>query len=339
MLKLILLIAGIAFSATIAGVMLVGALEPVPEVELAPIVAQAEPPILGMNVHEMKGSAYELLEEMGISHARNTIYLPLWDSNPAYRAGKAAQAKEARDRGIETMFVIHNAWGDVFSVEGTRERQRVREEALRSMREIAREIPEAEALQLWNEVDVWVQAPFGTADGEDAFDVGRNYGQWFIEAYRSLKAINPDLLLVTSGTADHSSGRWEGFLEGMVSTPGFRADAVSIHAYGTWPRVREMALRARLIIDPTGIPLWITEGGTSTTGDDWSPQQHASAWRSVIEGNNRERIASRFYPYCLETDPRYPAHGLFNVDGSERPIVDYLRSTRPARIEARRGPA
>ncbi len=333
MFKSIFMIAGLGIPVAVAGAIMTRESEPAPDV--APAVAQAETPVLGMNVHELKPSAYQLLREMGISHVRNTIYLPLWNENSSYRAGKAAQAKQALELGIETMFVVHNAWGDVFSTEGTAERERVKREALRSMMEIAREIPEAEALQLWNEVDVWVQAPFGSANGDEAFDVGRDYGEWFIGAYESLKAINPDLLVVTSGTADHASGRWEGFLEGMVSTPGFRADAVSIHAYGSWPRVRDMALRAREIIDPSGIPLWITEGGTSATGYDWSPQQHANAWRSVIEGNNREKIAARFYPYCLETDPRYPAHGLFNPDGTERPILDYLRTTGPARIKAR----
>lgn len=337
MLKAILLISAVAVPAAVASVF-VTADDDVQEVTLTPAVEQVDEPILGMNVHELKPSAFNLLGELGISHLRNTIYLPLWENNSSYRTTKRIGVQQARAQGIKTLLVVHNAWGDVFEVEGTAERARVKREALESMIDVAREIPEAEAIQLWNEVDVWVQAPFGSADGDDAYEVGRDYGEWFIEAYEALKAVDPDLLVVTSGTADHASGRWEGFLEGMVSTPGFRADAVSIHAYGRWPRVREMVIRARKIIDPTGIPLWITEGGTSATGDDWSPQAHASAWRSVIEGNNHERIAARFYPYCLETDPRYPSHGLFNVDGTPRPIVDYLRSTSSARISASRDP-
>jgi hypothetical protein len=34
----------------------------------------------------------------------------------------------------------------------------------------------------------------------------------------------------------------------------------------------------------------------------------------------------RVYPYCVQTDPNDPWYGVWNVDGTERPVLGWLRS-------------
>jgi len=283
--------------------------------------AQAAP-ILGINSHHLLDADLALIRELGINHIRSTLYTPLWTDNPGYRAAAIEHTARTAGAGMELMYVVHNAYGDVFRMGNDPGAAR---DLAGVMADMVASLPRVEAWQLWNEQDVWVQAPFGAGaiPRASAARVGEIYGRWWAEAYARLKGINPEARIVTGAPADHADERWEGFLRGFADSRA-EADAIGIHVYGSWSRARARLLAAREIAG-AGQPLWLTECG-APPGPDWSQSSQFEAWRSVIEGNGRERIADRVYPYALQTDPNDPWFGVTNVDGSPRPVLDWLRS-------------
>jgi hypothetical protein len=219
------------------------------------------------------------------------------------------------------LYVVHNANGKVFRSADDPAAARGFTAILETMFD---QLPEVESWQLWNEMDVWYQAPFGAGHNppRSAFVTGVNYGKWWKDAYTRLKNRRPETILVTGGVADHVSERAWDFLHGFTSL-GIQADALGLHAYGRWDRGRARYLKARQIVGER-IPIWLTEF-SGKPSSRWTPAYQAEAVRSVIEGNERARLFARVYPYCLETDPNDPWYGLHNVDGSERPLLNWLR--------------
>jgi hypothetical protein len=284
----------------------------------APIVT----PILGINSHLLLDDDLRLIRELGITHVRNTVFTQLWTDHPGYAAAMQENAARTADYGLQLLLVVHNAYGRVFRMGHD---QAAGRRYIGIMSDIVRRMPTVEAWQLWNEQDVWVQAPFGAGSipPQNERRVGENYARWWREAYTTLKQVNPAALLVTGGPADHPANRWRSFLRGMVES-GVEADAIALHAYGAWDRVRPRLLEARQLVGDRP-PLWLTECGALPDAQ-WTPEYHAEAWRSVIQGNERERLAERVYLYALQTDPNDPWHGVFNLDGTPRPVLHWLRA-------------
>src|SRR5690606_17227810 len=137
----------------------------------------------------------------------------------------------------------HNTRGEVFHSRVGRDLQ---ERMARFAAWTAR-LPACEAVQLWNEQDVWVQAPFGTGVGLGARECGRNYAAQLRLAYPRIKNANPRALVVSGGTADHPDDRWRGFLRGMMEEAP-PVDAVAVHAYGPWSRARGIVAEAARIV-------------------------------------------------------------------------------------------
>jgi hypothetical protein len=81
--------------------------------------------------------------------------------------------------------------------------------------------------------------------------------------------------------------------------------------------VREMLTEARRTI--SWLPLRLTETGSS------DPAQQLACWRGTIEGKAAEKLAARVDPYCLQTDPNHPEHGLREPVGTERPTLTWLK--------------
>lgn len=281
-------------------------------------------PILGINSHLLRDEDLRLLRKLGIRHLRSTLYEPLWRENASYPITMRETAARCADQGMSLLYVVHNAWGEV--VHRGHDQQELRRFTA-SLLDMVRTMPKVEAWQLWNEQDVWVQAPFGAGMTEryTPEQVGVNYARWWADVAPRIRDLRPEALLVTGANAYHAAGRWRGFFRGMVET-GIDADAIGVHAYGEWEESRRLVAEARQIVAGAA-PLWLTETGAQP-GGHWSPEYHARAWRSIVEGNEQERLAERLYFYALETDPNDPWHGVREPDGSERPVLRWLRERR-----------
>lgn len=279
-------------------------------------------PILGINSHLLLEDDLRLARELGFTHIRSTLLTPLWRDHPTYPISAVENTERTIGYGFGLMYVVHNAYGPVFR---SGEDSTVAASFTSTVEEMMTRMPAVEAWQLWNEQDVWVQAPFGsgTRPPRSAERVGANYGNWWVETYQRIKAAHPGALLVTGAPADHEADRWRPFLRGMLRT-GMTADALAIHVYGDWERLRSRLGEVRQMVGST-VPIWVTECG-APPGDSWSPERQARVWESIIEGNERERLADRIYPYALQTDPNDPWYGVRNVDGTDRPVVAVLRA-------------
>jgi hypothetical protein len=279
-------------------------------------------PVVGLNSHLLTPEAVAQLRDLGVRHVRTTLLWPLW-SHPSYPVSFAENIDRAHRAGLRLLIVVHNWPGDspVFS-------SPVSERTWRRFGQFvaarAAQFPQVEAWQLWNEQDLWVQAPFGASDRRPMVERGRHYARHLEIAYPLIKRANSRTLVVSGGTADHPRS---GFLTGMVeSRPP--VDAIGIHAYGAWPEARERIEAARSIVAGHA-PLWVTEAGQDHAHD----AAHLAAWRSVIEGNARERLAARIYPYALMATGGEEGHGLLRPQGGTpratyRWLREYLRRTR-----------
>jgi hypothetical protein len=279
-------------------------------------------PIVAINSHLLLDEDLRLMRELGFTHTRSTLITQLWTDHPTYAISVRENTQRTQDYGIALLYVVHNVYGEVFNLRNDPAEAR---RFTGIVGDMMRTLPTVESWQLWNEVDMWVQAPFGSGNTPrlSAERVGENYGRWWQEAYSILKQIRPDALLVTAGTADHSDGRWRTFLRSMLET-GLVADGIAVHAYGPWERSRPMIAETHSLVAGRA-PIWVTECG-AMPGAHWTPDYHAEAWRSTVEGNERERLAERLYLYALQTDPNDPWHGVRNVDGSPRPTMQWLRA-------------
>ncbi len=278
-------------------------------------------PALGINSHLLLEDDLRLVRDLGFTHVRSTLYTPRWTEDPTYIVAARENAARVVASGLRLLYVVHNARDEVFRMGN--DPRAARRFAI-TVAEMVRAMPGVEAWQLWNEQDVWVQAPFGAGaiPRRRAARVGENYGRWWSESYPALKEINPAALFVTGAAADAPGDRWREFHRGF-SQSGAAADAIGVHAYGPWDRVSDRLHEVRAVVGPD-TPLWLTECG-GIPGDAWTPAHQAEAWRTTIEGNEREALADRVYPYCLETDPNDPWYGIRDINGSDRPVLEWLR--------------
>ncbi len=278
-------------------------------------------PTLGINSHLLREEDLRLIRDLGFTHVRSTLYTPRWTEDPSYAASARENTARTVANGLGLLYVVHNGRDEVFRMGND---PRAARRFATTVAEMLRALPAAESWQLWNEPDVWVQAPFGAGaiPRHRAERVGESYGRWWSETYPALKEINPSITLVTGAAADAPGDRWRAFHRGFAQS-GAVADAIGVHAYGPWSRVNER-LRSVRSLPGADTPLWLTECG-GLPGAGWTPHDQMEAWRGAIEGNERERLVERIYPYCLETDPNDPWYGLRNVDGSDRPVLEWLR--------------
>ena len=143
---------------------------------------------------------------------------------------------------------------------------------------------------------------------------GEHYAEQLSMAYPRIKQANRRAVVVSGGTAEHPSS---GFLAGMMADRP-PCDAVAIHAYGPWEQARERIVTARGIVGDR--PIWVTECGSRT--HEVSESRQLSDWRSTIEGNEREGLAARLYPYALLAELR--GHSMIGPAGP-RPIYGWVR--------------
>lgn len=288
----------------------------------------ADPIMLGITSHLLHDSGLRLVRELGFTHIRSTLISTRWAKETGYARAIRERTARVAGHGLGILYVVHNDNGKAFRLRNDPAEAAAFTEIVEAM---VKELPEVEAWQLWNEMDVWQQAPFGAGANppESALSTGVNYGRWWRHAYPRLKAVRPEAWFVTGATADHTAGRWRDFLRGMVRG-GLEADAITFHVYGDWARARSRAEEVRSIVGESR-PLWMTEF-SAAAGRRWSSDRQAEAVRGMIEGNERERVFNRMYAYCLETDPNDPWYGLHDPDGTERPLLEWLRARQRLRL-------
>jgi Glycosyl hydrolase catalytic core len=276
---------------------------------------------IGVNVNHLTEEVLRQLEDLGARHIRVPAILQSWETSDRHRIDLQNIAQWSAAAGIHVLWYLHN----IPAGHATPASVRSRAEWMRRMTAFAEwmaALEGTEAIQLWNEADQWVQAPFGAAEGIDAEESGRLYSEQLEMATPRIKAVNAEVLVIAAGTADaRGRQRYAGFLRGLIAEAP-PLDAVAVHSYGNWERSRSIVLEARRIAGST--PLWVTEFGNDVERP-FTESHHLSTWRTPILGNREEQLASRMYGYCLQTDPRHPMHGLLNVDGSPRSAYLWLR--------------
>jgi hypothetical protein len=273
-------------------------------------------PLHGINTHLLNPEAITQLRDLGVVHVRHTLYWPLWRDR-GFPQAYAENLERAHAAGLRLTLVVHNWAGG--AVVGAGVDRRMMDEFATFVAARVRQFPQVEAWQLWNEQDLWVQTPFGASSNLPMVQRGRHYAEQLERAYPLIKRANPRALVVTGGTADHPSS---GFLEGMMERRP-PLDAVAIHAYGALPAFRDRVLSARAIVGD-GTPIWVTEAGDdqSQRMDD---RRHLQIWRGVLEGNDRERLAQRIYPYVLLAGDSELGHALVRANRAPRPTYNWLR--------------
>lgn len=294
--------------------------------------ASARDLVLGINAHMLRPEDRRRISELGLRHIRVPGILQLWETDEQYRAVMRDMARAASEDSLQLLWYLHNVPGGYSRPADLRDRSRWMERMSRFAAWTAR-LPATEAIQLWNEQDMWAQMPFGYAQGLAADTAGRLYAEQLEQAYPQIKAAGRHVLVVSGATADHPEGRWRGFLRGMLAEQP-RVDAVAVHAYGPWARSRRIVLDARNLVQGQ-TPVWVTEfGNDQQNGERFSAARHYESITSTVEGAEREGLASRLYLYALQTDPRpeYAQHGLFEphprseVAGAPRAVYAWLRA-------------
>lgn len=285
----------------------------------APLAAaeiQAGRPILGINAHMLTQEYIRHLQALGIRHVRTTVLWPWWrEDASAYRAAWKEVVDRSTDAGLRLLVVAHN-WPSDRPVVASGVNTGMMDRFADFVADQARRFPSVEAWQLWNEQDLWVQAPFGAGRGLPMARRGEHYADQLRLAYPRIKQGNSRAVVVTGGTAEHPSS---GFLAGMMESEP-PCDAIAVHAYGPWGQSKERIAAARNIVGGHA-PIWVTECGSRT--HEISEAGQLADWRSAIEGNDRERLAARLYPYALLSTAW--GHSLIGSNGAPRPAYSWVK--------------
>lgn len=160
---------------------------------------------------------------------------------------------------------------------------------------VAERYPQAAGIEVWNEpnqIHFWKSGP----------DPGR-YAEMLRAVYGAVKAVNPAMPVVGASLSDNPDGRY-----GIPPGPYLRAlygagvkghmDAISFHPYphvpGLMNKTFEQVRSLRRDFGDAETPLWITEVGVTTSGQnsDWpaswlaTPAEQASrlvaAYRKIV---------------------------------------------------------
>jgi hypothetical protein len=285
-------------------------------------------PEVGIGVHQLDHQSVAKVVDVGVRHIRFTLYWSLWE-NETYRGEWERGLARALKAGLDPLIVVHQApSGDLQS------RKLVYRAFARFMGERAAQFPAVRAWQLWNEMDVDFTDVFGAGHSEISLrQRGRFFAEMLALAYPAIKRGNPQALVVTGGIASALDG---GFLDGMYAGKA-RYDVLAIHTYG-FPLVgtfdaRGLTARRIMRAHHDKRPLWNTEFGLASAmiPRDWNLTRaqidtaHLEAWRTSIEGNERERLYDRIYGYVL-AEGKDLGFDLVRLDGSPRPAYRWLKS-------------
>ena len=209
--------------------------------------------------------------------------------------------------------------------------------------EVAARYPESLGLELWNEpndASEWGGPPDGYA-----------YGQLLRAVVPAVKAANPGMPVIAAGLAPHRGSNeagidYETFLRQAYETGGPQlADAIGAHPYAlTTPRkdylakVRAALFRYLRVMTEFGDhakPIWITEVGYSTEGEDegFSYPQQAKALTSTYEMLRRVAnlpvvLFHRLTDQPGDTGIKEEGYGVMEADGTAKPAYCAIAANR-----------
>ncbi len=284
---------------------------------------RAGAPIVGINAHILTAEYIRHLHTLGIRHVRTTLLWPLWrEDASAYRAAWQEVIDRSTDAGLRLLVVAHN-WPSDRPVVASGVDREMMDRFADFIADQARRYPGVEAWQLWNEQDLWVQAPFGAGRGVPMRKRGANYAEQLRLAYPRIKQANRRALVVTGGTAEHPA---RGFLAGMMADAP-PCDAVAVHAYGPWEQARDRIVAARRLVG-SHAPIWVTECGSRS--HEVTEGRQVADWRSLLGGNDEERLAARLYPYALLSTAW--GHSLLGPKGARREAYGVMQRYMRERV-------
>jgi hypothetical protein len=206
---------------------------------------------------------------------------------------------------------------------------------------IARRYPDAAGLEVWNEpneLSFWRPAP----------DPAR-YAEILREAYDAVKAVNPALPIVGGAMTNRQAREGANiamgtFLQGVYRAGGRgHMDAIGFHPY-PWALTNELLRKSvaevRAVRDAagdSGLPLWATEVGLSTTGPApfrFSEEQQAVGLVSIYRELMAMPDVQAVMVHTLlgaDLDPsisREPGYGIVRPDRSPKPAYCALARER-----------
>jgi polysaccharide biosynthesis protein PslG len=203
--------------------------------------------------------------------------------------------------------------------------------------ELVRRYPKAEAIEVWNEPNLanfWHKGPNAA-----------RYAQLLNLAYQAVKRQSPSMkvlggVLANSEFGGNGSTPYEPYLNDLLDrNPSF--DALSIHDYdsaGTSDDWFGKTLSiARSALDSHGradVPIWVTEIGRSTAGDNpVTPDEQALRLVEMLTtlGEHKDVAAALVHTLLpARTEPMTEEYGYstLNADGSVKPAYCALAKVR-----------
>src|SRR4051794_25806811 len=204
---------------------------------------------------------------------------------------------------------------------------------------LARRYPKAAAIEIWNEpnlINFWKQGPDP-----------QGYAQLLNVAYDAIKGASPSMrvlggALSNSEFGGNGSAPYESYLNDLL---GFQAkfDALAIHDYetgadGDWfDKTLNIARAALDNHGYPGVPVWVTEIGRSTEGDDAvTPVRQATRLVQMLQTLGarkyvRAALVHTMIPAPTGSTTEEYGYATMNADGSPKPAYCVLAAGRRAR--------
>ena len=183
-----------------------------------------------------------------------------------------------------------------------------------------------QAVEIWNEYDVTTYTAGPAMD-----DLAGTYTQMLAAAYTAIKSSHPDVTVVGGGTPWLDVPFWQG----LCADGGLNyLDVASIHPYrydkppeGIQDEIYQLRNIMKIYNDGQTKPIWATEIGWYTSGDEYSvtPQQQANylvrAYALLMAAG-----VDRVYWYLYRDNPQIDYNsslGLVQDDDNETPKPAY----------------
>lgn len=270
-------------------------------------------------------NGYDPLYQAAIAHGIRPVLVPAFAPQWARPLDLSCGATEAAHCHDPTAPKYDGAWANFVAT-------------------LAKRYPKAAAIEVWNEpnlVNFWEQGP----------DPQR-YAQLLNTAYDAIKQADPSMRVLGGALANSEFGGdgsapYESYLNDLLSyKPKF--DALAIHDYdtagsdGDWfDKTLDIARSALDSHGYAGVPMWVTELGRSTEGDEAvSPGQQSLRLLKMLQILGARKDVQAAIVHTLVPapigGPQSEEYGFatLNPDGSPKPAYCAIAAARRARRPA-----